>query len=102
MIQAMLELYDRIVDPALLVRRVNIAALNVTTPQEEGTWQMDLFSNPMAREWETQELEREGRRQRTLLQIRKKYGKNAILKGASYRDGATARDRNHQIGGHRA
>ena len=102
MIQAMLELYDRIVDPALLVRRVNIAALNVTTPQEEGTWQMDLFSNPMAREWETQALEREGRRQRTLLQIRKKYGKNAILKGMNFMEGATTRDRNAQIGGHKA
>jgi DNA polymerase V len=102
MIQAMLELYDRIVDPALLVRRVNIAALNVTPPQEEGAWQLDLFSDPMAREWETQELEREGRRQRTLLQIRKKYGKNAILKGMNFIEGATTRDRNAQIGGHKA
>ena len=56
----------------------------------------------MAREWETQELEREGRRQRTLLQIRKKYGKNAILKGMNFMEGATTRDRNAQIGGHKA
>ena len=101
--QAMLALYDRIVDPVLLVRRVNIAALNVTAPGPAvGEWQMDLFSDNQAREREEWELEREGRRQRALLKIRKKYGKNAILKGMNFEEGATARDRNAQIGGHKA
>ena len=101
--QAMLELYDRIVDPVLLVRRVNIAALNVTNPGPvEQEWQMDLFSDFAQREREEQELEREGRRQRALLKIRKKYGKNAILKGMNFLEGATTRDRNAQIGGHKA
>ena len=101
--KAMLELYDRIVDPALLVRRVNIAALNVTAPgRGEGQWQLDLFSDIQAREREERELEREGRRQRAMLNIRKKYGKNAILKGINFLDGATTRERNVQIGGHKA
>jgi DNA polymerase V len=101
--RAMLELYDRIVDPALLVRRVNIAALNVTAPgKAEEEWQLDLFSDIDARDREERELEREGRRQRAMLDIRKKYGKNAILKGMNFMEGATTRDRNAQIGGHKA
>lgn len=102
MTRGILELYDQIVDSALLVRRVNIAALNVTAPDEPGAWQLDLFSDFAAREWEERELEREGRQQRTMLQIRKKYGKNAILKGMNFLEGATTRDRNAQIGGHKA
>ena len=101
--QAMLELYDRIVDPTLLVRRVNIAALNVTAPAMElGEWQLDLFSDIHARERENRELERERRRQKAMLGIQRKYGKNAILKGMNFLEGATTRDRNAQIGGHRA
>ena len=101
--QAMLELYDRIVDPTLLVRRVNIAALNVTVPViEVGEWQLDLFSDIHARERENRELEREHRRQQAMLGIQRKYGKNAILKGMNFLEGATTRDRNAQIGGHKA
>ena len=101
--RAMLELYDRIVDHNLLVRRVNIAALNLTAPgRGEGQWQLDLFSDIEAREREERELERESRRQRAILDIRKKYGKNAILKGMNLLEGATTRDRNAQIGGHKA
>ena len=101
--QAMLELYDRIVDPTLLVRRVNIAALNVTVPvMEVGEWQLDLFSDIHARERENRELEREHRRQQAMLGIQRKYGKNAILKGMNFLEGATTRDRNAQIGGHKA
>jgi DNA polymerase V len=102
--QAMLALYDRIVDPQLLVRRVNIAALNVrprgATTKEE--WQLDLFSDIEAQERENRELERERKRQQAMLHIRKKYGKNAILRGMNFMEGATARDRNAQIGGHKA
>ena len=102
--QAMMELYDRIADPALLVRRINLTAVNVlpegTAAQE--TWQMDLFADTAAQEQENTALLREKRRQQALLHIRKKYGKNAILKGMNYLEGATTRDRNAQIGGHKA
>ena len=67
---------------------------------------MDLFSDQEAlrrqREQEDAALEREKRRQQAVLDIRKKYGKNAILKGMNFREGATAIDRNNQIGGHKA
>lgn len=102
--EAMVELFDRIVDPNLLVRRVNIAALNVTA---EGAacpmqWQLDLFSDIQAQEQENRELARERSRQQAMLHIRKKYGKNAILKGMNFFEGATTRERNAQIGGHKA
>lgn len=102
--EAMMELYDRIVDPNLLVRRVNIAALNVlargSALQEE--WQLDLFSDLQTKERENRELARERSRQQAMLRIRKKYGKNAILKGMNFLEGATTRERNAQIGGHKA
>ena len=103
--EAVMALFDRIVDPALLVRRVNIAASRVTREgeaEQEGGWQMDLFSDPVRKEAEEAELRREKRRQQAVLSIRKKYGKNAILKGMNFFEGATTRERNNQIGGHKA
>ena len=102
--EAVLELFDRVVDPALLVRRINIAALNVTYRGQGASEpaQLDLFSDLAAQERESRELEREMSRQRAVLQIRKKYGKNAILRGMNFLEGATARQRNAQIGGHKA
>ena len=101
---AVLELYDRITDQELLVRRVNLVAGRILAesqaPREEG--QLDLFTDWQAKEKEEAELEREKRRQQAVLTIRKKYGKNAILKGMNYQEGATTRDRNAQIGGHKA
>ena len=101
---AMMGLYDRITDPELLVRRVNLVAARILpeaeAPQEEG--QMDFFTDWAAKEREERELTREKRRQQAVLAIRKKYGKNAILKGMNYQEGATTRDRNAQIGGHKA
>ena len=101
---AVMELYDRITDPNLLVRRVNIVAARIIpeskAPKEEG--QMDLFTDWEAKEREEADLEREKRRQQAVLTIRRKYGKNAILKGMNYQEGATTRDRNAQIGGHKA
>ena len=101
---AVMELYDRITDPNLLVRRVNIVAARIIpeskAPREEG--QMDLFTDWAAKEKEEADLEREKRRQQAVLTIRRKYGKNAILKGMNYQEGATTRDRNAQIGGHKA
>ena len=98
---AMMELFDRVADPNLLVRRLNVTACRVIPerelPPEEG--QLSLFDQ--GRE-DTQALEREKRRQKAILTIQKKYGKNALLKGMNLEEGATARDRNGQIGGHKA
>ena len=104
--EAVMELYDRIVDPELLVRRLNVVANNIV-PESSlrnsvGFEQLDLFAEPEKREAEEAEQEREKRRQQAVLSIRKKYGKNAILKGMNLEEGATARDRNKQIGGHKA
>ena len=102
---AMMDLYDRITDPNLLVRRVNIVACQITpersAPAEE-VQQLDFFMDYAAREKEEADLEKEKRRQQAVLTIRKKFGKNAILKGMNYQEGATTRDRNAQIGGHKA
>ena len=108
--QGMMELFDRVVDPDLLVRRVYLVAAHVVRedalPQEEAVEQLDLFTDQAAedarREREAAALQRERQRQKAVLSIKKKYGKNAILKGANLVEGATAKDRNGQIGGHRA
>lgn len=108
--QATMNLFDRIVDPGLLARRVNLVAARVvpesSLEQEEIVEQLDLFTDQEAeskkREEEAAELERERKRQEAVLSIKKRYGKNAILKGANLVDGATAKDRNGQIGGHKA
>lgn len=109
-LQAASELYDRIVDPKLLIRRLNITANHIieesSVPPPPETEQMDLFTDYEARNKQMSEaaafLEREKRQQKALLSIKKKYGKNAILRGMNFEEGATARDRNAQIGGHRA
>lgn len=101
-LQAMTELYDRIVDPRLLIRRLNVVANNVVPEAEApgaGEEQMDLFRNTEA---EHAAQEREKRLQQAVIGLKKKFGKNAVLKGMNLEDGATARDRNSQIGGHRA
>ena len=107
---AVMELFDSIVNPDLLVRRLNLAANRVTAErdvlQEQGPRQLDLFMDYEAEEKRKEEedaaLEREKRKQQAVLCIRKKYGKNAILKGMNFEEGATAIDRNGQIGGHKA
>ena len=105
------ELFDRIVNPGLLVRRLYLTANRVVEegqapePREEFE-QMDLFTDYQALEKqnakEQEELEREKRRQKAVLEIKKKFGKNAILKGINLVEGATGRERNNQIGGHKA
>ena len=107
--EEVLALYDRITDPSLLVRRVTLGANHVLdeslSQRDESFEQIDLFCDydtlRKQREQEKFMLERERRRQQVILDIKKKYGKNAILKGTSLEEGATARDRNRQIGGHR-
>ena len=103
-------LYDRVVDRNLLIRQLNITACRVIpeadAPQEAAPEQMDMFTDYAAldaeRERENAALEREKRKQAALLKIKRKYGKNAVLRGMNYEDGATMRDRNGQIGGHKA
>ena len=107
---AVMELYDRIVDPNLLVRRINIVACNILPEwevrNEDSFQQLDMFSDFAAQQQEKEaedaRLAREKRRQQAVLAIRRKYGKNSILKGMNYEEGATTRDRNKQIGGHKA
>jgi len=107
---AVLELFDRITDPGLLVRRIYITACRVEDESairpKEQMEQLDLFTDYAALERKRQEeqaaLEREKKMQHAMLEIKKKFGKNAILKGMNLEEGATARERNGQIGGHKA
>lgn len=110
-LSAVSDLYDRIIDRKLLIRRLQITANHVTTEtttiQASPCYeQIDLFTDYAALEKkladERNEREREKKMQRVVLSIKKKYGKNAILKGMNLEEGATARDRNAQIGGHKA
>ena len=105
----MAALYDRITDPELLVRRLNLVACHILPEhlavQPVDDTQLDLFADPeedRRKEQQAEELNREKRRQRAVLTIKKKYGKNAIVKGMNLEEGATAMDRNGQIGGHKA
>lgn len=110
LLNAVMGLYDRIVDPALLVRRINLTANRVveeTSIKDEETFeQLDLFTDYVTKEQEKEKekaaLEKEKRMQQAVLSIKQKYGKNAILKGMNLQEGATTIDRNNQIGGHRA
>lgn len=102
--EAVATLFDQIVDANLLIRRLTLTA-NFLIPEGERTsdfQQMDLFADTAKQEQEDAELEREKRRQQTMLDIKRKFGKNAILRGMSLEEGATARERNAQIGGHKA
>lgn len=110
-LEAVSELYDRIVDKNLLVRRLNITAAHVmdeayAPKKNDGYEQLDFFTDYAAlqakQEKEKAELERERKMQQAMLTIKKKFGKNAILKGMNLEEGATAKDRNEQIGGHKA
>lgn len=109
-VEAALDLYDRIVDEKLLVRRMYVVANHVISADEVGTTavpeQLDLFTDyeevRRKAEAEKKALEKERRLQGAMLDIKKRYGKNAILHGTSYQDGATGRERNKQVGGHKA
>lgn len=100
-------LYDRIVNRALLIRRINVTACDVTdertaTRKNSIPVQLDLFNDEGSWQEKRMEQAKEKRMQETILRIKKTFGKNAILKGLNYEEGATGRQRNEQIGGHKA
>ncbi len=104
------ELYDRIIDPDLLVRRITLAAYHVISEkqarEERPYEQLDIFSildsNEGISESAKNEHEKEKMIQTTMLDIKRRYGKNAIIRGMNLEEGATAKERNDQIGGHKA
>ena len=85
--------FDKKTDHRLLYRRLGVCALN--TEEDLGIFQLDLFTDYDA-------LWKEKKAEQALLEIRRKYGPNAIFKGKNLLDGATTLERNMQIGGHRA
>ena len=105
-VRAVLDLFDRIVDSGLLVRRLTLAACHVvdekTAAAASRYEQLDLFTDYAAQQREQAALDRERHMQQAVLAIKHKYGKNALFKGMDLQEGATARSRNAQIGGHRA
>ena len=108
-IKSITSLYDNIVNPHLMVRRLNVAAgalKHSNGPQPPADIQLDLFTDyeevKRRQEAEATELEKEHNLQEAMIEIKKRFGKNAILRATSYQDGATARERNKQIGGHKA
>lgn len=103
-----INLYEKIVNPILLIRRINLTACNVVSEEKKEKTtieQLDLFTNfqekKLAKDKEQKEEKEENKLQKTILDIKKKYGKNAILKGINYLDGATAKERNEEVGGHK-
>lgn len=109
-IEGLMTLFDEIVDPNLLVRRVNVVANHVvgeeTIIKESRDEQMNMFTDYEEKKIKDEEeaimLEKEKMLQHTVLNIKKKFGKNAILKGINLKEGATTKERNNQIGGHKA
>lgn len=111
---AVMNLYDRIVDKNLLVRRINVVANRLvdegSVQEEENYEQMNLFTDygevGARKEAEKQAMEeslaKERRLQEAMLSVKKKYGKNAMLKGMNFEEGAMTIERNNQIGGHKA
>ena len=119
-VDAVLAIYDRVVDPELMVRRIGVVANHVmeekAAASQEKYEQLELFKDygvaaadpkqaaktakEAAREEERKQ--REKKMQQAVLGIQKRYGKNAVLKGTDFEEGATKRERNNQIGGHKA
>lgn len=106
---AVMKLYDRIVNPHLMVRRISMAANHVLDEKKAADKtefrQLDLFTDFTGgneKKQQDEKVEREKKMQEAVLSIKKKYGKNAILKGLNFQEGATTKERNEQIGGHKA
>ena len=98
--ESVMKLYNRIIDKRLLTRRINITANNVISEEqaekENKFEQIDLFTD-----YSEVERKKEQNLQRSILDIKKKYGKNAILKGMNFEDGGTTIERSEQVGGHK-
>ena len=92
---AVMDLYDRITDPRLLIRRLNVTANHVVPESQMEGVQLNLFEDA------PEDPSRERSRQEAILAIRRRFGPNAILTGIDFEEGATTRERNNQIGGHR-
>ena len=106
--EAVMNLYERIINEKLLVRRINVTANNVVKASEvkEETYeQIDLFTNygELSKKQEQQKKKEQGEKeiQKAMLNIKRKYGKNAIIKGMNLQEGGTTIERNTQIGGHK-
>lgn len=107
--QTMMELFTRITDPDLLVRRVNVCACNLIRERDipaEGPEQLSLFFDyetvKKERDAEKKDEEKERNIQRAMLYLQGRFGKNAVLKGMNLMEGATTKERNGQVGGHKA
>lgn len=109
-VEKMMAIFEKAVDRNLQIRGINVAANHIVreenAPREPKYEQLDIFTDAIAderrREAENAAYDEERRLQKALIAIKKRYGGNAILKGMDFIDGATARERNRQIGGHRA
>lgn len=104
---AVLDLYEEITDARLLVRRVNVAAANVLPErilqqEKNQPQQLELFTDYDELARQEQETQKEKSLQHTMIAIKHKFGKNAILRGANLQEGAMTIERNNQIGGHKA
>lgn len=103
--EAIIELYERIIDKRLYTRRINISANNLINEKEaekKNTFeQIDLFTDYSEVRRKQDKEKREHELQKSILSIKRKYGKNAILKGMNFEEGATTIDRNSQVGGHK-
>lgn len=108
--EATMNLFDRIINKDLLVRRITVATCKLVRESDVKTEtvaeQISLFDDPVEKEKkeqaEKQALEQEKQMQKTIIGIKKRFGKNAILKGMNLQEGATAMERNGQVGGHKA
>lgn len=106
---AVIELFDNIVDKRLMTRRLNVTANHVIKEEAahemQECRQLDLFTDFIDKDSHNEEdiqLDKEKQVLKTMIDIKKKYGKNAVVRGMNLKEGATAMDRNRQIGGHKA
>ena len=101
-----MKLYERIINKDLLVRRINVTAENVINMEQvedsKPFEQIDLFTDYHKKEEEEKEEKKERELQKAVIEIKNKYGKNAIIKGMNLQDAGTTIDRNKQVGGHKA
>ena len=104
--KAVIELYERIMNKNLIVRRINVTANNIVDESkaklQRASEQLDLFGDFQKRDKELKDEQEEKQLQKSILEIKRRYGKNAIVKGMNLQEAGTTIDRNAQVGGHRA